>query len=68
MIEEQEIGRITARLAIADESFLGVMIQSAKNAGQRMMPEDVATLEKWAVFIQLLKTCLEGESKEATGE
>ena len=58
MVEEQEIARIVARLAIADEFFLGVMIQAAKDAGQRMLPEDVGNLEKWALFVRLLRSSL----------
>lgn len=68
MVEEQEIARIVARLALADDSFIGVMIQSAKNAGQQMLPEDIATLEKWAIFMRALSRTLEKSGTETIGK
>lgn len=64
MVEEQEIGRIVARLAIADDSFIGAMIQLAKDAGQRMLPEDVSKLGKWAVFMRVLSGSIERNGAE----
>ena len=68
MVEEREIGRIVARLVSADESFLGVMLQASRNAGQHMLPEDVVTLERWGVFIWMLKTCVGRQNKDFTGD
>ena len=68
MVEDREIGRIVARLVSADKSFLGVMLQASRNAEQRMLPEDVVTLERWGVFIRMLKTCADRQKKGFTGD
>ena len=55
MLPPEEIGNITARLAIADEDFLEVMLVAAKKAGDKMLPDDLAHLTAWTREMRILR-------------
>lgn len=64
MIEAERIGQIAARLAIADEAFLAFMLEAAERAGERMLPDDVASLSQWALFIRALRMATQADASQ----
>ena len=63
MLPPEEIGNITARLAIADEGFLEAMLVAAKKARDRMLPDDRAHLTAWAREVRILRHYLRSTPK-----
>ena len=51
----EEIGNITARLALADEEFLAYMLVTIENAGDKMLLKDALTLKSWARQLAVLR-------------
>ena len=51
----EEIGHITARLALADEEFLAYMLVATEKAGDRMLPADLSALRYWARQMRVLQ-------------
>lgn len=64
MIVPEEVGNILARLAIADENFLVGALQSARKAGDAMLPGDAEKLEAWARFIQALRATIQNSEEK----
>lgn len=58
MISSEEIGMIIARLAIHDEHFLADLLQSAGNAGEGLLPDDLEKLTLWAMLMRALRSSL----------
>lgn len=59
MITAEHLGQIVARLAIADENFVKDMLQSAENASEKMLPDDVFALHQWSSFIDILRVVMQ---------
>lgn len=73
MITPEETGTIIARLAMHSEAFLRSLLREAENAGEALLPDDVAKLESWAMFIRAIRKGItvnsnnDDESEESHG-
>ncbi len=57
-ITPEEIGNILARLVIANERFGDYLLLAARDAGDRMLPDDVDDLTHWLNFMHILSSYL----------
>ncbi len=57
-ITPEEAGNILARLVIANERFGDYLLLAARNAEDRMLPDDVDDLIHWVNFMRILSSCL----------
>ena len=62
MISSEEAGTILARLAIADEEFLQCLLRAARNAEDRLLPDDPKKLETWAMLMRALRVSIAADA------
>ena len=59
MIAPEEVGNIVARLAIHNERFLTDLLLTARDAGDRLLPDDLGKLTAWAAFMRALRASIQ---------
>lgn len=64
MVTSEEIGTIVARMVIHDEAFALYMLQAARDAGERLLPDDVEKLSSWVNIMRILRESIEREASK----
>lgn len=60
----EEIGNIMARLIMADEEFLAILLSVAKRGESHLLEGDVRNLEKFGIMMGMLINVLQKNSPE----
>lgn len=58
MVSQEELGRIINRLAIADESTIPVLLESACRNEAGLLPDDLDKLKSWAKIMRILRVVI----------